>query len=245
MEKNIIRKGKSMGKKKTAAQETTKQHFSLKKVSPLTDNQKKTFDQYASGNHLVLFGSAGSGKSFLAMYLAMEDLLRSNSEYSKIIIIRSAVPTRDLGFVPGTLEEKSKIYQEPYMNIVNELIGRGDAWHFLINKEIIEFQTTSFLRGLTFKDCIIIFDEFQSATFHEIDTVLTRIGENCRFMLCGDFNQNDLSTKKEKSGFQSVMNILKNIGNVSNIEFNINDVVRSGFVKEYLAQKEKMGLTTS
>jgi phosphate starvation-inducible protein PhoH len=179
------------------------------------------------------------------MYLAMEDLLRANSEYSKIIIIRSAVPTRDLGFVPGTLEEKSKIYQEPYMNIVNELIGRGDAWHFLINKEIIEFQTTSFLRGLTFKDCIIIFDEFQSATFHEIDTVLTRIGENCRFMLCGDFNQNDLSTKKEKSGFQSVMNILKNIGNVSNIEFNINDVVRSGFVKEYLAQKEKMGLTTS
>lgn len=233
-----------MGKRKTAAETTQKQHFSLKKITPLTENQTKTFDEYNKGNHLILFGSAGSGKSFLAMYLAMDELLQSNSYYNKIIIIRSAVPTRDLGFVPGTLEEKSKIYQEPYMNIVNELIGRGDAWHFLLNKEIIEFQTTSFLRGLTFKNCIIIFDEFQSATFHEIDSVLTRVGENCRFMLCGDFNQNDLNMRKEKSGFQSAMNILKNMNHVSSIEFGINDVVRSGFVREYLEHKQRMGMTT-
>lgn len=231
-----------MGKKKTAAQETTKQHFSLKKITPLTDNQTKTFEEYEKGNHLILSGSAGSGKSFLAMYLGMKDLMQFNSYYNKLIIIRSAVPTRDLGFVPGTLEEKSKIYQEPYMNIVNELVGRGDAWHFMTNKEIIEFQTTSFLRGLTFKDCIIIFDEFQSATFHEIDTVLTRVGENCRFILCGDFNQNDLSLKKEKSGFQNAITILKNIENVSEISFNINDVVRSGFVRKYLEQKQKLGI---
>ena len=103
-------------------------------------------------------------------------------------------------------------------------------------------QTTSFLRGLTFTDCIIIFDEFQSATFHEIDTVLTRIGENCRFILCGDFNQNDLSIKKEKSGFQDAMKILEKLDDVAEIRFTISDVVRSGFVKEYLIEKEKQGL---
>lgn len=226
-------------RKKTAAAEAKSQHFSLKKIKPLTENQERTFEAYEQGNHLVLSGSAGSGKSFLAMYLGLKELLEENSHYNKIIIIRSAVPTRDLGFVPGTLEEKAKIYQEPYQNIVNELIGRGDAWHFLLNKEIIEFQTTSFLRGLTFRNCIIVFDEFQSATFHEIDTVLTRIGENCRFILCGDLNQNDLNNKKEKSGLMDVISILENLPEVIHIQFKHDDIVRSGFVRLYLIEKEK------
>jgi phosphate starvation-inducible protein PhoH len=140
------------------------------------------------------------------------------------------------------LEEKAKIYQEPYMNIVNELVGRGDAWHFLYNKEILEFQTTSFLRGLTFRDCIIIFDEFQSATFHEIDSVLTRVGENCRFILCGDFAQNDLNNKKEKSGFIDAVRILDKIDDISHIQFGIDDIVRSGFVKKYLTEKQNLGI---
>ena len=230
-------------KKRTAAEEAQKQHFSIRNIQPLSENQEKTFTAYDEGKDLVLSGSAGSGKSFLAMYLALKDLVKgSHQDYKKLIIIRSAVPSRDLGFVPGTLEEKSKVYQDPYKNIANELIGRGDAWHFLLNKEIIEFQTTSFLRGLTFTDCIIIFDEFQSATFHEIDTVLTRVGENCRFILCGDFNQNDLSIKKEKSGFQDAMKILEKLDDVAEIRFTISDVVRSGFVKEYLIEKEKQGL---
>ena len=230
-------------KKRTAAEEAQKQHFSIRNIQPLSENQEKTFTAYNEGKHLVLSGSAGSGKSFLAMYLALKDLVKgSQQDYKKLIIIRSAVPSRDLGFVPGTLEEKSKVYQDPYKNIANELIGRGDAWHFLLNKEIIEFQTTSFLRGLTFTDCIIIFDEFQSATFHEIDTVLTRIGENCRFILCGDFNQNDLSIKREKTGFESALNILRNMDDVEEVRFTIDDVVRSGFVKNYLVEKEKQGL---
>lgn len=230
-------------RKRTAAEEAQKQHFSIRNIRPLTENQGKVFEAYEDGQHIIMSGSAGSGKSFLAMYLALKDIIKGDDcRYNQIIIIRSAVPTRDLGFVPGTLEEKSKVYQDPYKNIVNELVGRGDAWHFLINKEIIEFQTTSFLRGLTFRDCIVIFDEFQSATFHEIDTVLTRVGENCRFILCGDFNQNDLSIKKEKSGFQDSIRILEKIPDVSNITFTIDDVVRSGFVKEYLVQKELLGL---
>lgn len=230
-------------KKRTAAEEAQKQHFSIKNIHPLTENQEKAFESYYEGKNLILSGSAGSGKSFLAMYLALKDIIKGNDfNYKSLIIIRSAVPSRDLGFVPGTLEEKSKIYQDPYKNIANELIGRGDAWHFLLNKEIIEFQTTSFLRGLTFTDCIIIFDEFQSATFHEIDTVLTRIGENCRFILCGDFNQNDLSIKREKSGFQDAVSILNNLEEVQEIRFTIQDVVRSGFVKNYLIEKEKKGL---
>ena len=230
-------------KKRTAAEEANKQHFSIRNIQPLTENQEKAFDAYHEGKHLVLSGSAGTGKSFLAMYFALKELIKnSSSEYKKLIIVRSAVPTRDLGFVPGTLEEKSKVYQDPYKNIANELIGRGDAWHFLLNKEIIEFQTTSFLRGLTFTDCVIIFDEFQSATFHEIDTVLTRIGENCRFILCGDFNQNDLSIKREKSGFDVALKILQKIDDVEEIRFTFEDVVRSGFVKDYLIEKEKQGL---
>ena len=230
------------GKKKTAAAQAQSQHFGLRGVEPLTENQKRTFDEYDKGHNLILSGSAGTGKSFLALYLSLKDLLAANSHYDRVIIIRSAVPSRDLGFVPGTLEEKSKIYQEPYMNIVNELIGRGDAWHFLFNKEIIQFQTTSFLRGLTFRNCILIFDEFQSATFHEIDTVLTRVGENCRFILCGDCNQNDLNMKKEKSGFEDVVKILENIEYMSHVRFGLEDIVRSGFVKSYLTQKEKLKL---
>jgi phosphate starvation-inducible protein PhoH and related proteins len=230
-------------KKRTAAEEAHKQHFSIRNIQPLTENQEKAFDAYDEGKHLVLSGSAGTGKSFLAMYFALKELIKnSGSNYKKLIIVRSAVPTRDLGFVPGTLEEKSKVYQDPYKNIANELIGRGDAWHFLLNKEIIEFQTTSFLRGLTFTDCVIIFDEFQSATFHEIDTVLTRIGENCRFILCGDFNQNDLSIKREKSGFDVALKILQNIEDVEEVRFTFADVVRSGFVKDYLIEKEKQGV---
>ena len=229
-------------RKRTASAEAKSQHFSLKKIKPLTENQERTFEAYESGNHLVLSGSAGSGKSFLAMYLGLKDLLEDSSHYNRIIIIRSAVPSRDLGFVPGTLEEKAKIYQEPYQNIVNELIGRGDAWHFLMNKEIIEFQTTSFLRGLTFRDCIIIFDEFQSATFHESCTVLTRIGENCRFILCGDYNQNDLVKGKEKTGYSEIVDILSEISNVSIVQFGIQDIVRSGFVKEFLTVKERKKL---
>ena len=238
----MVKEKQLAARKRTASAEAKAQHFSLKRVKPLTENQERTFEAYEAGNHLVLSGSAGSGKSFLAMYLGLKDLLDDASHYNRIIIIRSAVPSRDLGFVPGTLEEKAKIYQEPYQNIVNELIGRGDAWHFLMNKQIIEFQTTSFLRGLTFRDCIIIFDEFQSATFHEIDTVLTRIGENCRFMLCGDLNQNDLNMKKEKSGLSDAVSILQKLDDVVHIEFKLEDIVRSGFVREYLIQKEKMRL---
>jgi len=230
-------------KKRTAAEEAQKQHFSIRNIEPLTENQARAFEAYEEGKNLVLSGSAGTGKTFLAMSMALRELIKNpGSYYKKLIIIRSAVPSRDLGFVPGTLEEKSKIYQDPYMNIANELIGRGDAWHFLVNKEIIEFQTTSFLRGLTFTDCIIIFDEFQSATFHEIDTVLTRIGENCRFVLCGDFCQNDLSIKREKSGFEDAIRILRQINDVKEVKFTIDDVVRSGFVREYLKEKERQGL---
>lgn len=231
-----------MAKKKSAAATAQQQHFSLKEIKPLTVNQEKTFSEYKKGNHLVLSGTAGSGKSFLALYLALNQVLTIGSEYEQLIIIRSAVPTRDLGFVPGSLEEKAKIYEAPYQNITNELFSRGDAYDLLRNKNIIDFGTTSFLRGLTFSNCIIIFDEFQSATFHEIDSLLTRVGNNCKFILCGDCKQNDLNMKKEKSGFGDAMKILERLDDVSRIEFGIDDVVRSGFVKSYIIQKEKLSL---
>jgi phosphate starvation-inducible protein PhoH len=228
--------------KKSPSQEAVKQHFSVKQIKPLTDNQQKTFDLYNEDKNIVLAGSAGTGKSFLALYLALNEVLKPNSCYKKIIIIRSAVPSREIGFVPGTLEEKSKIYQDPYVSIVNELIGRGDAWTFLFNKGIIEFSTTSFLRGVTFNDAIIVFDEFQSATFHELNTVMTRIGDNSRFILCGDFSQNDLNGKKEQSGFVNLMEILSQIKNIGIVNFTVLDVVRSGFVRSYLIAKDRLGI---
>ena len=232
-----------MTKRKTVVSQAKSQHFKLKKVEPLSKNQGIAFNEYNDGQHLILSGSAGSGKSFLAMYLFLNEMLNEDSFYEKIIIIRSAVPSRDLGFVPGTLEEKSKIYQEPYMNIVNELVCRGDAWQILKQKDVIEFQTTSFLRGLTFKNSLVFFDEFQSATFHEIDTVLTRIGENSRFIFCGDYNQNDLVNKnRETSGFEKASQILSLIKSVSHVKFTIEDIVRSGFVKKYLTAKEKLNV---
>jgi predicted ribonuclease YlaK len=227
---------------KSAAEKASKQHFSIKTITPLTKNQELVFDEYAKEQHLVLSGSAGSGKSFLALYLSLNQILKSKSPYDKIIIIRSSVPTRDVGFVPGTLEEKSKIYQDPYIQIVNEILDRGDAWHYLLNEDILQFQTTSFLRGLTFRNCIIICDEIQSATFHEISTVLTRIGENCKFILCGDLAQNDLVSRKEKTGYNEIISVLSKIPSVSMIAFGHQDIVRSGFCRDFIIEKEKLGL---
>ena len=227
-------------RKQTAASTAQKQHFSLKSIVPLTKNQEKTFAEYRKGNHLILSGSAGSGKSFLALYLGLQEILCEEGKYEQLLIIRSAVPTRDLGFVPGSLEEKAKIYEAPYQNITNELFNRGDAYSILRNKNVIDFGTTSFLRGLTFNNTIIVFDECQNATFHEIDSLLTRVGGNCKFILCGDSNQNDLNMKKEKSGFPLVIEVLRKISGISLVEFGIDDIVRSGFVKSYISEKEKM-----
>lgn len=200
----------------------------LNEIDPLTHNQCLAFD---SDKNLVLCGSAGTGKTFISLYLAFDDILKDY--YNGVTLIRSAVPTRDIGFLPGSEKEKSKIYEVPYYNICNELFGRGDAYEILKNKGIIEFMTTSYLRGLTLNDSVIIVDETQNMSFHELDSIITRVGKNCRIIFCGDFMQSDL----KQNGLSDFVEILKSMECFDFIEFGVNDIVRSDFVKDYLIQK--------
>ena len=208
----------------------------LVKLDPLTQNQKLAFESFASGNHLCLDGSAGTGKTFISLYLALEAVF--NKEYEKVIIVRSAVPTRDMGFLPGTQEEKEDAYTAPYKAIVNDLFEDSDAWTKLTSGKQIEFLTTSFIRGITLKNAIVIIDESQNCTYHELCSVITRLGEDCRFIMAGDYYQSDFTRKGDQNGISYFINIIKNMRAFDHIEFKWEDIVRSGFVRDFIMTKE-------
>jgi|TARA_R110000822_G_scaffold157458_1_gene297166 phosphate starvation-inducible PhoH-like protein len=209
-------------------------NFYLKEIEPLTTAQVKVFDSY---KHLMLHGCAGTGKTFISLYLALDDLQKE--EFSRIVLVRSAVPTREMGFLPGTEDEKSKVYEAPYVNIMQELFSRGDnPYGQLKQKGVINFLTTSYIRGTTFNDSVIIVDECQNMTFHELDSIITRVGKNCRIIFCGDFFQSDLKS----SGLKDFMRIIKSMNEFDFIEFGIEDIVRSDFVKSYLTEKYTKGI---
>ena len=205
----------------------------IQEIEPLTRNQLLAFE---SDKHLVLHGVAGTGKTFVGCYLAYDDMAKK--EYEKLVIIRSAVPTRDIGYLPGTLAEKTLVYEEPYKDIAIDIFGRGDAYQILKSKNLVHFMTTSYLRGITLRDAVILIDECQNMTFHELDSIITRVGTNCRVIFCGDFRQSDLKT----NGLESFMEILKNMGSFDFIDFEIKDIVRSEFVKDYIIAKTELGL---
>lgn len=206
----------------------------LREIEPLTRNQLKAFE---SNKNLVLHGLAGTGKTFISCYLAFDDMIKG--DYDKLVIIRSAVPTRDIGFLPGTEKEKQSVYEEPYKDICIDLFGRGDAYQILKQKNIVDFMTTSFIRGITLRNAVIVIDECQNMSFHELDSIITRMGENCRVMFCGDFRQADL--KGSQSGMQDFLHILKRMEEFNFIEFEVDDIVRSGFVKNYIISKTELG----
>lgn len=226
--------------KKANGQE--KINFTLTHVQPLTSNQKATFREYGLGKHLMLHGLPGTGKTFLLLYLALNQILNENSPYKKIVIIRSVVPTRQIGFLPGGPKDKAKVYEVPYYAILSELFGRGDAYDYLKNKGIMEFMTTSFIRGITLNDCIVIMDEMQNATLHELDSCITRIGHNCKILFSGDFRQSDFTFYREREGLMHFMSIIKNMrsGSFSFVEFQREDIVRSELVKEYIIARDKL-----
>jgi phosphate starvation-inducible protein PhoH len=216
-------------------------NFELKKIQPMTANQGKVFDLYNGGKNLVLYGSAGAGKSFLSLYLGLKEMLDYGT-FSKIIILRSAVASRDLGFLPGTEKEKVAVYETPYKSIINDLFGRADAYEILKQKNIVEFESTSFLRGLTYSDCLIFVDEMENMSFQELNTIYTRIGDNTKIIFAGDIKQCDLNTRKEVSGMNDFLSILTKLEEFDTIEFTIDDCVRSEMVKNYLRVKESLGL---
>ena len=221
-------------KKKENQQE--KINFNLKHIEPLTQNQKKTFNEYNDKN-LVLFGSAGTGKTFISLYLALKEVLNGD-RYKKVIIVRSVVPTRDMGFLPGSQKEKTKVYEGPYYAIFSELFGRGDSYEYLKSRGLVEFISTSFIRGITLNDSIVIVDECQNMTFQELDSIITRIGQNCKIIFCGDYRQSDFRFMDEKVGVLNFTKIIAKMKSFGFIEFNHDDIVRSHTVKEYIIQKE-------
>ena len=244
-------KGKYMSRKQRRANNQPKQenqhthaeknHFELRHIQPLTVNQERVFDAYHAGQNLMLHGYAGTGKTFLSSYLAIKDVLISDI-YKKVVIIRSVVPSRDMGFLPGTEKQKAEVYEQPYQEICDDLFGRGDGYRILKIKNLVEFTTTSFLRGTTFNDCIIIVDECNNMTFQEIDTIMTRIGTNSRIIFCGDYRQSDLVKPHDKTGIKELMAVTRRMPSFDHIEFGIEDIVRSGVVKEYIINKTEMGL---
>ena len=221
-----------------------KLNFRLKQIEALTDNQRKTFEYYGQGKNLLLHGIAGTGKSFLSIYLSLATILSESSRYKRLVIVRSVVPTRDMGFLPGNNREKSKVYEAPYQAIFTELFERGDAYEYLKQKNVVDFISTSFIRGITLNDCIIVVDEIANMTLHELDSVITRVGKNCKIIFCGDFRQSDFTKEHEKNGLIDFMKILDRMKAFEYIEFTENDIVRSAMVKEYIIAKTRLNIVT-
>jgi phosphate starvation-inducible protein PhoH len=216
-------------------------------IDPLTDNQKKLFQSYANQKHLVAYGCAGTGKTFITLYNALREVLNERSPYEKVYIVRSLVATREIGFLPGTYEDKSDIYQIPYKNMVKYMFQMQTDSEFemlygnLKAQETIKFWSTSFLRGTTLDNSIVIVDEFQNCTSHELDSIITRIGENSKIMFCGDATQSDLIKTNDRNGIVDFMSILRKMPSFDIIEFGVDDIVRSGLVKEYIIAKMEAG----
>lgn len=216
--------------------------FHLNKVVPKTDNQSKAFRLYSEGFNLVLTGAAGSGKSFLALHLALADVMDTSTPYDRIVIVRSTVPTRNQGFLPGSAADKEAVYQLPYKSIVRELISEnitGDVYEKIKAQKSIDFISTSFVRGTTINNAIVVIDEAQNMSAHEIDSVVTRIGNDCKLIVCGDSKQSDLHGDKHEH--KKVLDIFHRMGSIGFVEFGVADILRSGFVREYLTIKYQMG----
>jgi predicted ribonuclease YlaK len=211
----------------------------LKRFDPLTDNQKKFFDAYKIGDYFIaLHGVAGTGKTFCALYKAIEEVLDKSNPFNKIIVVRSAVQSRDMGHLPGDVAEKMEIYEQPYRQICETLFGRKDAWDRLEEQGYVKFISTSFIRGMSFDDAIIIVDEMQNMTYEEIDTVMTRVGYRSKIIWCGDYRQTDLNKKKnDVSGILKFFDIAQHMSSFTRIEFTVDDIVRSSLVKDYILAK--------
>ena len=217
-------------------------------VKPITDTQKIVFETWKKGQNQFLFGAAGTGKTFISLYLALKDIFDQKTKYEKVILVRSLIPTRDIGFLPGDEEDKSALYQVPYQNMVQFMfeMPNEQAFNSLYDKlkgqGSLYFLSSSFLRGLTFDNSIIIVDECQNLNFHELDTIITRVGQDSKIVFCGDFDQSDLLKHNEKNGLHDFLRILEEMEEFNCSEFTIGDIVRSGFVRSYLINKTKLGI---
>jgi predicted ribonuclease YlaK len=220
----------------------------MREIEPLTDNQKLLYKSYEKNQNIIAYGCAGTGKTFITLYNALCDVLDERSPYEKIYIVRSLVATREIGFLPGDHEDKSSLYQIPYKNMVKYMFQMPDDASFemlygnLKLQGTISFWSTSFIRGTTLDNAIIIVDEFQNLNYHELDSIITRVGENSKIMFCGDATQSDLIKTNERNGIVDFMKVLRIMPSMDIIEFGVDDIVRSGLVKEYILAKMQIGV---
>lgn len=223
----------------------------LVKIQPKTENQHNFCNFYdhkytstegdVRDTNLMCIGSPGTGKTFLSIAKALDEVVNLK-EKEKIIIIRSVVETRQRGFLPGTEEEKEAPFELPYIGICDELIKyKWRNYERLKKAGIIQFESTSNLRGTTLNDAIVIVDECQNLNLHELDTVITRLGQNSRVIFCGDYAQSDLLyTKNDSSGLLEFLKVVNRMPSFKTVKFNVNDIVRSGLVKEYILAKNSV-----
>ena len=220
----------------------------LTNIKPVTDSQKIVFDSWKKGQNQFLYGCAGTGKTFISLYLALQEVLKNETPYDKVIVVRSLIPTREIGFLPGDEEDKAALYQVPYSNMMQFMFEQPNEQAFSMLYDRLKaqgsfyFLSTSFLRGLTFDNSIIIVDECQNLNFHELDTIITRVGQDSKIFFCGDFGQSDLTRLNERNGLMDFLQILQEMNEFNCTEFDIGDIVRSGFVRSYLIQKTKLGM---
>ena len=238
-------------KKKSSTTKTAKDDFfsnlnnpqhilSLSRITPLTPNQERLFTLFNEGHNIFVHGWAGTGKTLLSLYLGLRDVLDSETPRDKIIIVRSVVPSRDMGFMPGNMKEKSKVYELPYADAAAQLVAGSNSYEVMKSKGVIEFTTTSFLRGLTFTNAVIYIDEIQNLADHEIHTVMTRIGDGCRVIVSGDVRQTDFMKDPDRLGCMTFIRTVQNMSSFRSVEFGIEDILRSSFVKEYLIARDKV-----
>ena len=217
-------------------------------IKPITPTQEEVFDAWQKEKNLFLYGCAGTGKSFLSIYLALKEVLDEKTQYDKLYIVRSLVPTREIGFLPGDHDDKSNLYQIPYKNMVRYMFEMPDDASFemlyanLKAQETISFWSTSFIRGTTIDNAIVFIDESQNLNFHELDSIITRLGVNTKVIFAGDAAQTDLTKTYEKNGILDFMKIIDDMDEFSSIEFGVQDIVRSGLVKSYLISKMNLGI---
>ena len=220
----------------------------MRDIEPLTENQKLLYEAYAQNKNVVAYGCTGTGKTFITLYNALQDVLDETTPYEKIYIVRSLVATREIGFLPGDHEDKSSLYQIPYKNMVKYMFALQTEADFemlygnLKTQGTISFWSTSFIRGTTLDKSIIIVDEFQNLNFHELDSIITRVGEDSKIMFCGDATQTDLIKTNERNGIIDFMRVLRLMPSMELVEFGVDDIVRSGLVKEYILAKMELNL---
>ena len=220
----------------------------MRDIEPLTQNQQILFNAYAENKNLVAYGCAGTGKTFITLYNALRDVLSPTTPYDKIYIVRSLVATREIGFLPGDHDDKSLLYQIPYKHMVKYMFEMSTDADFemlygnLKTQGTIDFWSTSFIRGTTFDNAIIIVDEFQNLNYHELDSIMTRVGQDSKIMFCGDATQSDLTKTNERNGIMDFMRVIRLMPSLDIIEFGVEDIVRSGLVKEYILSKMELNL---